>query len=134
MRSDVDFVSRSELMVLQKKDPSLSGVWEQLVSEAEAAVTCVCYYTKDGVLIRKWSTLDTPANDEWRVISQIVVPSEYCMEVLHLAHEASMAGHLGISKTCQKIIQHFYWSGLKKDVKLFCQSCHTCQITGKPNQ
>ena len=64
VRSDGDFVPRSELMVLQKKDPSLSGVWEQLVSETEAAVTRVCYYTKDGVLMRKWSPLDTPANDE----------------------------------------------------------------------
>ena len=111
---------RSELMVLQKKDPSLSSVWEQLVSEAEAAVTCVCYYTKDGVLMRKWSPLDMPANDDWRVISQIVVSSEYRIEVLHLAHEAPMAGHLGINKTYQRIIQHFYWPGLKKDVKLFC--------------
>ena len=90
---------RSELMVLQKKDPSLSGVWEQLVSEADAAVTRVCYYTKDGVLMRKWSPLDMPANDEWRVISQIVVPSEYHIDVLHLAHEDPMAGHLGINKS-----------------------------------
>ena len=112
------FVLRSELMVLQK-DPSLSSVWKQLGSEAEAAVTHVCYYTKDGVLMRKWSLLDMPANDEWRVISQIVVPSEYRIEVLHLAHEASMAGHLGINKTYQKITQHFYWPGLKRDVKLF---------------
>ena len=51
-------------MVLQKKDPSLSGVWEQLVNEAETAVTCVYYYTNDIVLMRKWSPLDTPANDE----------------------------------------------------------------------
>ena len=134
VRSDGDLVPRRELMVLHKKDPSLSGVWEQLVSEAEATVTRVCYYTKDGVLMRKWSPLDTPANDEWRVISQIVVPSEYRIEVLHLAHEAPMAGHLGINKTYQKIMQHFYWPGLKKDVKLFCRSCHTCQIIGKPNQ
>ena len=56
------------------------------------------------------------------------------MEVLHLAYEAPMAKHLGINKTNQKIIQFFYWPGLKKDLKLFCQSCHTCQIIGKPNQ
>ena len=102
MRSDGDFVPRSELMVLQKKDPSLSSVWEQLVSEAEAAVTRVCYYTKDGILIRKWSPQDMPPNNEWRVISQIVVPSEYRIEVLHLAHKTPRAGHLGINKTYQK--------------------------------
>ena len=57
VRSDGDFILRSALMVLQKKDPSSSGVWEQLVSETEASVTRVCYYTKDGVLMRKWSPL-----------------------------------------------------------------------------
>ena len=116
----MEIVPRSELMVFQKKDPSLSGVWEQLVSEVEEAVTRVCYYTRDEVLIRKWSPLDTLTNDEWRVISQIVVPSECRIEVLHLAHEAPMAGHLGINIIYQKIIQHFYWSSMKKDVKLFC--------------
>ena len=56
------------------------------------------------------------------------------MDVLHLAHEAPLAGHLGINITYHKILQHFYWPGLKKDVKLFCWSCHTYQIVGKPNQ
>ena len=103
------------------------------MSEPEAAVTRVCYYEKDGVLMRKWSPLDTPASEEWRVVSQIVVPVKYRMDVLHLTHEAPMAGHLGINKAYYKILQHFYWPGLKKDVKLFCRSCHTSQITGKPN-
>ena len=102
VRSDGDFVPRSELMVLQKKDPSLSSVWEQLVSEAEAVVTYVYYYTKDGVLMRKWNPLDTPANDERRVISQIVVPSEYRMEVLHLAHEAQWLNTWGLIKYTKK--------------------------------
>ena len=75
-----------------------------------------------------------PSSDEWRVLSQIVVPEKYRMDVLHLGHDAPMAGHLGINKTYHKILQHFYWPGLKKDVKLFCWSCHTCQIVGKPNQ
>ena len=61
-------------------------------------------------LVRKWSPLDMPANDEWRVISQIIVPSEYRMKVLHLAHEAPMAGHLGISKAYQKL--HSIFTGL----------------------
>ena len=57
--------------------------------------------------MRKWSTLDIPARDEWRVVNEIVVPKEYRMEILHLAHEALMAGHLGINKTYQKILRHF---------------------------
>ena len=59
-----------------------------IVSEPEAAMTHVCYYEKDGVLMRKWSPLDTSASEEWRVVSQIVVPAKYQMDVLHLAHKA----------------------------------------------
>ena len=55
------------------------------------------------------------------------------MNILHLANEAAMAGHLGINKTYHKLLQHFYWPGLKKDVKSFCRTCNTSQLTGKPN-
>ena len=74
----------STLNGLQQNDPSLSAAMKHQVSEAEVAVTCVCYYTKDGIVMRKWSPLDMLASKEWRVVNQIVVPKEYQMEVLHL--------------------------------------------------
>ena len=126
MPCSIDMTAKSSLISSQESDPTLAGVRERILSESEAAMTRVCYYKKDGMLMRKWSPLDMPASDEWRVVSQIVVPEEYRMDVLRLAHEAPMAGHLGINKTYLKILQHFYWPGLKKDVKLFCRSCHTC--------
>ena len=51
-----------------------------------------------------------------------------------MAHETPLAGHMGVNKTCQKIINHFYWPSLRKDVVEFCKSCHACQMVGKPNQ
>ena len=45
-----------------------------------------------------------------------------------------LPGHLGVNKTYHKILNHFYWPGLKSDVSQFCKSCHTCQMVGKPNQ
>ena len=45
-----------------------------------------------------------------------------------------MSGHLGINKTYHKILNQFYWPGLKSDVSQFCKSCHTGQTVGKPNQ
>ena len=45
-----------------------------------------------------------------------------------------MSGHLGINKTYHKIINYFYWPGLKSDVSKYCKTCHTCQMVGKPNQ
>ena len=65
------------------------------------------------------------------MVHQVVVTK---MHRLHLAHASTMAGHLGINKTYQKVLNHFYWPGLKKDVTQFCESCHVCQMVGKPNQ
>ena len=84
--------------------------------------------------MRKWRPYDVPADDEWAVYHQIVVPKSYRHEILNIAHESPMSGHLGINKTYHKIINHFYWPGLKSDVSKYCKTCHTCQMVGKPNQ
>ena len=84
--------------------------------------------------MRKWRPFDVPADDEWAVYYQIVVPKSYRHEILSIAHESPMSGHLGINKTCHKTIYHFYWPGLKSDVSKYCKTCHTCQMVGKPNQ
>lgn len=54
--------------------------------------------------------------------------------MLSIAHESNWSGHLGINKTYQMILKHFFWPGLKSDVAKFCQSCHVCQLMGKANQ
>jgi len=45
-----------------------------------------------------------------------------------------MAGHLGVKKTYNRILNHIYWPKLKHDVSQYGRSCHTCQVVGKPNQ
>ena len=84
--------------------------------------------------MRKWRPPDGSAEDEWTVNHQIVNPRIYRSEILNLAHDTPTSGHLGINKTYHKILDHFYWPGLKSDVSQFCKSCHTCQMVGKPNQ
>ena len=84
--------------------------------------------------MRKWRPPDVSAADEWTINHQIVVPRVYRPEILNLARETPMSGHLGVNKTYHKILNHFYWPGLKSDVSQHCKSCHTCQMVGKPNQ
>lgn len=62
-----------------------------------------------------------------------MIPSNYRNKVLSVAHDG-LAGHLGINKTHDRILLHFFWPGLKWDVMKFCKTCHVCQVTGKPNQ
>ena len=59
-------------------------------------------------------------------------PLSFRPEVLRLAHEAPMAGHVGIRKTRSRIMAHFWWPRLCKDTAQFCHTCHACQVVGKP--
>ena len=84
--------------------------------------------------MRKWRCPEIPADKEWAVNHQLVVPKIYRSEILSLAHEAPMSVHLGVKKTYHKILNHFYRPGLKTDVSNYCRSCHTCQVVRKPDQ
>ena len=127
-----DTLSKSQLIQEQQTDPEISKLIFRALPEISQVP--MCYYIKNGILMRKWRPFDVPADDEWAVYHQIVVPKSYRHEILSIAHESPMSGHLGINKTYHKIINHFYWPGLKSDVSKYCKTCHTCQMVGKPNQ
>ena len=129
-----DMLSKSQLIQEQQTDPEISKLIFRALPENEISQVPMCYYIKNGILMRKWRPFDVPADDEWAVYHQIVVPKSYRHEILSIAHKSPMSGHLGINKTYHKIINHFYWPGLKSDVSKYCKTCHTCQMVGKPNQ
>lgn len=91
------------------------------------------YYLNSGVLMRKYRSIDVPASDTFTEIQQVVYPLPYRQDVISLAPGTS-GGHLGVSKTYTKILKHFYWPKMKKDVSSSCKTCHYCQVTGKPNE
>ena len=129
-----DQLSRSQLCKEQHSDSEISPLFERALDKKEISQVPVCYYVKNGILMRKWRPPDVSAEDEWTVNHQIVIPRVYRPEILNLAHETPMSGHLGVNKTYHKILNHFYWPGIKSDVSQHCKSCHTCQMVGKPNQ
>uniref|UniRef100_A0A8C6PGU5 Gypsy retrotransposon integrase-like protein 1 n=1 Tax=Nothobranchius furzeri TaxID=105023 RepID=A0A8C6PGU5_NOTFU len=123
-------VSRSTLRLEQKNDKTLSKCFEAV---ANTDVTSSGYYVENDLLMRRWvnpKQLTSPSVS----VNQIVIPECYRHQVLALAHESRWSGHLGIRKTYQALLVHFFWPGMKKDVARFCMTCHTCQMVGKPNQ
>ena len=54
----------------------------------------------------KWRSPEVPADDERAVNQQIVIPKIYISEILSLAHEIPMSGHLGVKKTYHEILNH----------------------------
>ena len=115
-------VSRSELIRLQQLDRDLTSVFE-LVDKPNH-----CYTLRSGVLVRRWKDELSPQEAEYH---QIVVPTMLRPQLLQLAHDIPAAGHLGIAKTKSRLIRHFYWPSIMKDVKDYCRSCDVCQRLGK---
>ena len=75
-----DQLSRSQLRKEQHSDPEISRLFGRALDENEMSQVPVCYYVKNGILMRKWRPPDVSADDEWTVNHQIVVPRAYCLE------------------------------------------------------
>jgi hypothetical protein len=80
----------------------------------------------DGVLYRK-----TVVSPNQEAILQCIAPREIRNFILAQLHNTRMAGHLGVTKTCNRIRQRFYWPGYRKDVTRWCRRCNKCAQTNK---
>ena len=80
----------------------------------------------DGILCPKFETEDN------EVVLQQIVTQSMTHEVLSACHSSPTAGHLGVTKTSEKIKQRFYWPGLQEDTKLFVSRCPECQKRSGP--
>ena len=64
----------------------------------------------------------------------LVVPKSFQPEILKLSHSVRASGHLGISKTVERVKARFYWYGVSRDVKEYVASCSTCNVNKKPTK
>ena len=53
--------------------------------------------------MRKFRPADVPADQDWRVLHQVVIPRSLQENILRLAHDG-VGGHLGVRKTYQNLI------------------------------
>ena len=81
VEEDHDIRSRSQLSKEQHKDPEISPLFHKAVNETDLAQDPICFYIKNGILMRKWRSPEIPADDEWSVNHQIVVPKIYRSEI-----------------------------------------------------
>ena len=125
--------TREQLVVNQKGDKSLTKCFSSVVSAEDINKTNTAYFLDCGLLMRRW-TSHGDAGGDWSAVYQIVVPTAFRQTVLSLSHDHPWPGHLGVTKTHDRVLWHFFWPGLKRDVALYGRTCHACQVTGKPNQ
>ena len=54
------------------------------------------------------------------------------LEALETCHDSTLAGHYGRRKTSELVKRKFWWPGLEKTVKDFCDSCDICARAKTP--
>lgn len=60
--------------------------------------------------------------------SRLCIPKgEIRNQLLHDYHSTPGTGHLGESKTLNRLTPKYYWKGMRNTVKEFVKSCRTCQ-------
>ena len=128
--------SVENIIELQSEDTSLSYIKNQ-AQTGEVKIlkdgSSIHYTSKDGLLYRVFKK----AGNIEHKYNQLVVPTKLRTEVLKIAHDGIMSGHLGIRKTTDRILNEFFWPCIKKDVQKYCKTCDICQKTkpkGKVSQ
>ena len=113
----------------QGKDLKLSPVIKALTNDEPLPPTTAPGLRKafihDGLLychFCRTSTLPTK--------TQLIIPDSMKDTMLQQLHD--QAGHLGISKTTEKVKARFYWPGYEQDIQNWISSCQQCQKRNPP--
>ncbi|CAC5376644.1 unnamed protein product [Mytilus coruscus] len=80
----------------QNKDPEVLQLSKRAQPQEKADKVAECYYHQDGILMRKWRPPDAIPEEEWRVVYQVVVPNVYRQDIIGLALDTPLAGHLDV--------------------------------------
>ncbi len=55
------------------------------------------------------------------------MPQHLIPDILHEAHGHFLAGHFGISKTKERLLQSYYWPNMESDISEHLRRCNKCQ-------
>ncbi|KAK7106795.1 hypothetical protein V1264_018009 [Littorina saxatilis] len=119
-------VDRDQLIQLQEADSTLTKYRSRPVKEMTKGEGTVHFEVKAKILYRVFQHARVNGGKPLR---QVLVPQPLRRQVMEVAHDSIMGGHLGVKKTSDRIQAAFYWPGLHADVTRFCRSCDICQKT-----
>ena len=136
--------SVQEMKVAQESDPDLNLImkakrrnlprpaWKAVSPLSKAAK---CYWAqwdrlelKNGMLHSRWES-DDGRSVKW----QLVIPEEYKEKILKELRSSRTAGHLGVTKTREKVKERFYWVAFNKDVRSWIRKCDVCPRRKSPS-
>ena len=138
-------LSRESIRAAQNQDPVLSQVVKWLETGVRPARGDVegggrkllSYWSqwgrlslRDGLVFRRWEHEVTGQE----IYHQICLPESIVSQALCALHNDPSSGHLGISKTLEKVRRRFYWHEMREDVKMHVRRCVPCAKSQRPFQ
>ncbi|KAJ1205101.1 hypothetical protein NDU88_000536, partial [Pleurodeles waltl] len=104
--------AREELSVAQQTCPTTEGLRQQAVKQANGDVSDTNrVYWEDNLLYTEHRDPKPGA------ARRLVIPQEYRKFLLTLAHDIPLAGHLGQTKTWDRLVPLFHWPRMSEDTK-----------------
>ena len=102
----ISIVSTQELKRLQREDPTLEKIRDQVQKDQDEGRSGGFFWRAD-LLYRRWIPCKGTGEEDSH-IDQIVLPVQCRSTVLRLAHDVPASGHLGRRKTLDCIQQRFF--------------------------
>lgn len=121
---DLPRYNEKQLRDEQMKDDTLQNIIK-ILEEGKETPSYV-ENIKKGYLVHKgvlYLYMPEQENDN----AKLVVPRHEIQNVLNAYHDSPTAGHMGVERTVQRITNHLYWTGLRKDVIKYVKTCVDCQ-------
>lgn len=84
---------------------------------------------QDGIKDRKFKSLINMFHRDGSKLlyeGKLCIPRKSVRDLLHMAHDAKIAGHFGYFKTLSRL-RNVYWKHKSRDVKKYVQGCTICQ-------
>ncbi|GFX78107.1 hypothetical protein TNCV_5134551 [Trichonephila clavipes] len=103
----------------QRKCPDLKPLWDKAQTGIDKE-----FRIFRGKLV---SVARTKRGEEVR---QLCVPLKFRIDINKLSHDE--IGGIWGSKTKDRILRHFFWPNVYRDVEEFVKTCNSCQRVGKP--
>ena len=126
--------SDSDLLVMQRHDPSLNALFQSVArgifpSDTELQSFVKTYAAnsllKSGVLFININLKRFGPQTQGRIL--LWTPPCIRKEIVDYAHTSFVGGHAGIDKTMDRLLTQYYWPSLMNDVTMYIHRCHVCQ-------
>ncbi|GFT38248.1 retrovirus-related Pol polyprotein from transposon 412 [Trichonephila clavipes] len=114
-------IKSSTFIAEQQKNKELAPLIESVKKGNEAD-----YGIKNGILVKK--KVNKLGIEEYL----IVVPEALREQIKTICHDGT-SGHLGVLKTKDRLLRHFFWPKCYKEIEDFVKTCDPCQRVGKTN-